>query len=639
MVTSARAGRLLGRQRELAVLERLLDGARDGHGAVLVVHGDPGVGKTAAARAGSGGRRGLSCHPNRGGRGRGGARLRVAGAAVRADPRARRGSPRPAARGARCRLRPQRRPTPEPVPRRTCGSEPRSPTQRSSSRSSAWSTTRSGSTGPRPAHSRSSLGASSRSGSCSHSRRATREAGSRSFPQLRVEPLGRRDARTLLESVLAARLDEPVLERIVAETGGNPLAILELPRGLTPAQLAGGFGLPAALPLSTGIEQSFRRRLARLPPDARRLLLLAAAEPLGDPALLWRSARADRDPRDGRRHGRVGRLVDPRRRGDVPASARPVGRLRLGGAGRATRGPPCAGGRNRSGARPGSPRLAPGAGGVGARRGGGRRARALRRTGAGARWTRGCRGLPRARRGADSGAGASRTAPARRRRAPSGMQATWRQRSGLLAGVEPEALDELGQARADLLRAQIALEQQRGGDAGRLFLDAASRLEPLDPKLARETYLEALGGAMANDVEVAGGALGGRGGRPGGATRPGAATDGRRGARCVRDPPARRIRCGRADARAGTRAPARDGRRRRGRQPVALARPAGGTATSLRSRPGTTRRSMSSRPARWKPLATRARSCTCSSRSASWRGATCSPASWRPPDWCSTRPR
>jgi hypothetical protein len=122
---------------------------------------------------------------------------------------------------------------------------------------------------------------------------ATRAVGSglARFPELHVEPLGRRDARALLESALPARLDESVLERIVAETGGNPLALLELPRGLTPAQLAGGFGLPAALPLSTGIEQSFRRRLARLPRDARRLLLLAAAEPVGDLALLWRAAQ------------------------------------------------------------------------------------------------------------------------------------------------------------------------------------------------------------------------------------------------------------------------------------------------------------------------------------------------------------
>src|SRR5579864_8494976 len=79
------------------------------------------------------------------------------------------------------------------------------------------------------------------------------------FAELRVEPLGHRDARALLDSILPGRLDERVLERIVVETHGNPLAILELPRGLTPAQLAGGFGLTAMLPLSTGIEQSFTR--------------------------------------------------------------------------------------------------------------------------------------------------------------------------------------------------------------------------------------------------------------------------------------------------------------------------------------------------------------------------------------------
>src|SRR5437870_3194428 len=108
--------------------------------------------------------------------------------------------------------------------------------------------------------------------------------------ELRVQPLGHRDARALLDSVLPAKLDERVLERIVVETRGNPLALMELPRGLSPAQLAGGFGLPAALPLSDRIEQSFARRLARLPRDARRLLLVAAADPTGDAALEWRAA-------------------------------------------------------------------------------------------------------------------------------------------------------------------------------------------------------------------------------------------------------------------------------------------------------------------------------------------------------------
>ncbi|HEY4747652.1 MAG TPA: hypothetical protein VIH38_08800, partial [Steroidobacteraceae bacterium] len=77
---------------------------------------------------------------------------------------------------------------------------------------------------------------------------------------------------------------------------------------------------------------------------------------------------------------------------------------------------------------------------------------------------------------------------------------------GLLAGVEAGLLDELGRARVDLLRGQIASEQRRGGEAGRLLLSAARLLEPLDPELARETYLEALAGAMSSDVEVVGGA-------------------------------------------------------------------------------------------------------------------------------------
>src|SRR5271170_4665227 len=122
---------------------------------------------------------------------------------------------------------------------------------------------------------------------------ATRELGDAltGLAELRVEPLGHRDARTLLESVLAAPLDERVLDRIVLETHGNPLALLELPRGLTPAQLAGGFGLPVAVPLSASIEESFTRRLARLPGDGRRLLLVAAADPVGDTALVWRAAQ------------------------------------------------------------------------------------------------------------------------------------------------------------------------------------------------------------------------------------------------------------------------------------------------------------------------------------------------------------
>ena len=110
------------------------------------------------------------------------------------------------------------------------------------------------------------------------------------LPGLHVEGLREADARALLDTVLTVPLDERVRDQIVAETGGNPLALLELPRGLGVHELAGGFGLPGAEPLSAAVEESFRRGVQALPEQTRRLLLLAAAEPLGDPVLLWRAA-------------------------------------------------------------------------------------------------------------------------------------------------------------------------------------------------------------------------------------------------------------------------------------------------------------------------------------------------------------
>ena len=107
---------------------------------------------------------------------------------------------------------------------------------------------------------------------------------------IEVRGLVNGDARALLGSVVRSKLDERVRDRIIAETRGNPLALLELPRGLTPAQLAGGFGPVGAEGLSGRIEQSFERRLETLPDDARRLLLVAAADPVGDPLLVWRAA-------------------------------------------------------------------------------------------------------------------------------------------------------------------------------------------------------------------------------------------------------------------------------------------------------------------------------------------------------------
>ncbi|HEY1777518.1 MAG TPA: AAA family ATPase [Solirubrobacteraceae bacterium] len=325
------------------------------------------------------------------------------------------------------------------------------------------------------------------------------------LPELRVSSLGHRDSRALLEGVLPSRLDEPVLERIVAETRGNPLALLELPRGLTPTQLAGGFGLPVAVPLSASIEESFTRRLAGLPGDARRLLLIAAADPVGDPALLWRAADRLGIPES------VAATVEAE--GLLELGPRVVFRHPLvrsavyGAAGLAERRAV-----HHALAEATDPQIDPD-----------RRAWHRAQTVSvpdedlAAELERSA-GRAQARGGLAAGAAflerAAALTPEARHRAQRLVAAAGATRDagdpeaalGLLGGVENGELDELGGARVDLLHAQIALEQRRGGDAGRLFLSAARRLEPLDPGLARETYLEALGGAMASDVEVPGGA-------------------------------------------------------------------------------------------------------------------------------------
>jgi DNA-binding CsgD family transcriptional regulator len=325
------------------------------------------------------------------------------------------------------------------------------------------------------------------------------------LPELRVLSLGHRDARTLLDSALPAPLDEHVLDRIVVETRGNPLALLELPRGLTATQLAGGFGLPAALPLSASIEESFTRRLAGLPNDARRFLLVAAADPVGDPALVWRAAQQLGIPES------VAETIEAE--GLLELGARVIFRHPLVRSAiyRA------AGLKERRAvhlalAQATDPEIDPD------RRAWHRaQAASMPDEDVAAELERSA-GRAQARGGLAAVAAflvrAAALTPEPAHRAQRVLVAAGAERDagdleaalGLLVDVEAGVLDELGRARVDLLQAQIALEQRRGGDAGRLFLSAASRLEPLDPEVARETYLEALGGALAGDVQVVGGA-------------------------------------------------------------------------------------------------------------------------------------
>ena len=175
------------------------------------------------------------------------------------------------------------------------------------------------------------------------------------------------DARALLGSAVRFKLDERVRERIIAETRGNPLALLELPRGLT-RDAAGGWIRAAWRGGSPGrIEESFVRRLGTLSGDARRLLLLAAAEPVGDPLLLWRAAeRLGIGPAaaEARRHRR---FAGDRRASDVPASAGALGDVPVSDGGGAPRGPPGAGGGDRSGRRSGPSGVASGGGRGGTR--------------------------------------------------------------------------------------------------------------------------------------------------------------------------------------------------------------------------------------------------------------------------------
>ncbi len=321
---------------------------------------------------------------------------------------------------------------------------------------------------------------------------AAREPGGQfsGMTDLELGGLPDHDAQVLLRSVVGLGLDERVRDQIMAETNGNPLALLELPRGLSPAQLAGGFGLVETQAIPARIEQAYRRRLEALPADTRSLMLVAAAEPAGDPVLVWQAAAQLGIPASAAEAAQADGLLwtDTRVRFRHPlvrsavysaaslAERRAVHKV-LAEVTSAERDPD-------------------------------RRAWHLASAASGPDETVAAeleRSAARAQaRGGMAAAAAfwqravelTAEPSARCERAFAAAQANvvvgaFDAAAELLALAAARPLDELQQARATLLRGQIAFATSAGGDAPGLLAKAAAQLESLDPTLARETYLDA----------------------------------------------------------------------------------------------------------------------------------------------------
>ena len=319
------------------------------------------------------------------------------------------------------------------------------------------------------------------------------------LPELLVQGLREDDARQLLRSVVPWPLDEQVAEQIVAETRGNPLALLELPRGLSPAQLAGGFGLPEAppevVPPPGRIEDSFLRRAEALPGPARLWLVVAAAEPTGDLALVWRAAAqlgipaaaADSAAQDGLVEiGARVRFRHPLVRSAIYRSAsraeRQAAHRALAEASDPQRDPDRRAWHQAQAASEPDEDLAA------------ELERSADRAQARGGLTAAAAFLERAAAlTPDPARRAGRALAAAQAKAQAGLPAAALE---LLAQAEAGPADELLRARIGLLRGQMAFASSHGADASRLLLHTARQLEPLDVRLARETYLDALASAI-----------------------------------------------------------------------------------------------------------------------------------------------
>jgi DNA-binding CsgD family transcriptional regulator len=315
------------------------------------------------------------------------------------------------------------------------------------------------------------------------------------LPELVLHGLAEEDARTLLMSAVPGRLDQRVRDRIVAETRGNPLALLDLPRSMSGADLAGGFELPSAADLPRHLEDHYVQLARELPELTQRLLLLAAADPIGDATLVWRAAYglgiegSSLAPAEDAQLVEVGARV--RFRHPLVRSA--VYRAAAASERRAA---------HRALAEVTNPDTDPDQ-------------RAWHRAHAAVGVDEGVaaeleRSADRARARGGAAAAAAFLARAteltpepadRGRRALAAAQAKFDAAAAdaaleLLATAELAPLDELQRAQMERLRAEIAFARTRGGDAPSLLLEAARRLEPLDAALARETHLEAMAAAM-----------------------------------------------------------------------------------------------------------------------------------------------
>ncbi|WP_055589376.1 helix-turn-helix transcriptional regulator [Streptacidiphilus griseoplanus] len=306
--------------------------------------------------------------------------------------------------------------------------------------------------------------------------------------------LGPGDSRALLHTALYVPLDERIVERIAAEARGNPLALLELPKTWTAAQFVGGFGPTAHEALPTRIEDSFLSRALNLPPATRMLLLVAASEPTGDSALLWRAAgrlgigpsAATAAETDGLlsigtqvvfRHPLVRSAIY---RAASPSQRRAAHRALADATGpsdpdrRAWHDAQAASGFDEEAATEleGSADRALARGGLAAA--GAFLERAVELT-------------------ADPALMAERALRAARAKQQAGA---YDSALHLLAVAEQGPADALRAANSELLRGQIALAQSFGGGAAAALLCAARRFESIDASRARDVYLQALAAAV-----------------------------------------------------------------------------------------------------------------------------------------------